>query len=83
MAPSIFTCPNTDLKAQHLLEEDVDAPGNEYVAVTWPEPGCISSIERPESYSAKTKRRGRRTGLFLFAPAKPIGEERYYKQTRA
>jgi hypothetical protein len=31
-----FTCPNTDLKVQHWLEDDVDAPGNEYVAVTYP-----------------------------------------------
>jgi hypothetical protein len=35
----IFTCPNTDLKVQHWLDDDDDAQENEYVGITCP--ACI------------------------------------------
>lgn len=36
MAAFIFTCPNTDLKVQHWLDEDDDVPENEYEGITCP-----------------------------------------------
>ena len=33
MSPFIFTCPNTDLKVQHWLDDDDDASDNEYEGI--------------------------------------------------
>jgi hypothetical protein len=34
MAPLLFTCPVTSMKVQHWLDDDQDAPENEYEAIT-------------------------------------------------
>ena len=34
MAPLLFTCPVTSIKVQHWLDDDQDAPENEYEAIT-------------------------------------------------
>jgi hypothetical protein len=34
MAPLLFTCPATSMKVQHWLDDDQDAPENEYEAIT-------------------------------------------------
>ena len=36
MAAFIFTCPDTSIKVQHWLDEDDDAPENEYAGITCP-----------------------------------------------
>jgi hypothetical protein len=34
MAACLFTCPMTELKVQHWLDDDEDPPENEYEAIT-------------------------------------------------
>ena len=34
MAHTLFTCPSTELKVQHWLDDDEDAPETEYEAIT-------------------------------------------------
>jgi hypothetical protein len=34
MTPFLFTCPVTSIKVQHWLDDDQDAPENEYEAIT-------------------------------------------------
>jgi hypothetical protein len=34
MAGCLFTCPVTDLKVQHWLDDDEDVPENEHEAIT-------------------------------------------------
>ena len=36
MAHFVFTCPATSMNVQHLLEDDQDAPDNEYEGITCP-----------------------------------------------
>jgi hypothetical protein len=46
MAPFIFTCPTTDLKVQHWLEDDEDASEDEYEAITCPACTGVHFINR-------------------------------------
>jgi NAD-dependent dihydropyrimidine dehydrogenase PreA subunit len=46
MAPFIFTCPNTDLKVQHWLEDDEGAPKSEYEGITCPACTSVHFINR-------------------------------------
>ncbi len=47
MSAVVFTCPNTDLRVQHLLDEDGrDGPDNEYEGVTCPACARLHFINR-------------------------------------
>ena len=46
MAPFIFTCPATSMNVQHLLEDDQDAPDNEYEGITCPACAKLHFVNR-------------------------------------
>jgi hypothetical protein len=60
MAASLFTCPLTDLKVQHWLDDDEDASETEYEAITCKACGRLHLINR-------------KTGRLLGQQDEPIG----------
>ena len=46
MAPFIFTCPATSMNVQHSLEDDQDAPDNEYEGVSCPACARVHFVNR-------------------------------------
>jgi hypothetical protein len=46
MAPFIFTCPNTDLKVQHWLDDDDDTLDGEYEGIICPACSALHFIDR-------------------------------------
>jgi hypothetical protein len=46
MAHFVFTCPATSMNVQYLLEDDQDAPDNEYEGITCPACAKLHFVNR-------------------------------------